>query len=291
MDKHKVRVSNHNFSTKFEGSQVHNDVEGGDLMRVLKNPVSSVVGVFKGIRNDYRPNVYKYILKNYKEDIVNITVFRQQINSGVTTAMNVATMGNWDASAKKVGYDNFFHLGMYLHFRNGKLAILEKNSVIELYEVSSINEKLNKHKSAELKEVRLIRPFELGYFMKNGEKKMGDGYFHYNAFNNNCQVFVINMLKATPYIKVTDDLEKFIYQNKINEVVKEQNPMFQNLVQTTTDMGGLADKFLEGDTDRQKIKDEMKDEISEQAYKGGDLITTDVHPSSYYNNRMKYILP
>ena len=60
---------------------------------------------------------------------------------------------------------------------------------------------------------------KLGELMENTRKFMGDKkYFDYDAFNNNCQNFILSILKANQLN--TPEYEKFIYQD-IRELYKE----------------------------------------------------------------------
>ena len=267
-----VRSSNNNLNSN-DFSSVHSDYEGGRIslkgigksfMKFGKKitPIPRIQSVRKGIREDYSPAVYEYILRNYDDEIVSVEVCREELANALNKAMSLMSLGKWDTAKKNYGYDTFYHLSIVAKTSSGKNIIIEKNAVID---VSTLNHKRKGMKCRFIPEPK--NRVRLGEMMKKAEAHMkGKGYFKYDPFNNNCQVFVFNVLRANGLMD--DELKKFILQD-IDGVVSAQKSYFPKVAKSITDMGGLADKFLNGETKREEIKEALKPEISEEAYEGG----------------------
>lgn len=233
-------------------------VEGGRLGVPLKDRFRAVK---RGIRQDYSHSVYEYILRHYSDEIFRIEVCRRPISSAINTALNLMSLGKWNKMKHKYGYDTFYHLFIVAHMKSGNRIIIEKNAVINVGDFKKF------HSNERCVPVPMNNFIKLGEFMKRGEAHMKDrNYFTYDPFKNNCQVFVFNMLRGNGLLN--EKLKDFILQD-IDGIVSAQKPFLPKVAKAITDVGGLADKFLEGETSRDEIKENLKPEISGEAYEGG----------------------
>jgi len=239
------------------------EIEGGRFGISLKNRIKAVS---KGIRDDYSYPVYEFILRNYNDEIKHIEVCRRPLSNAVNKAFTLISLGKWDKEKYKYGYDTFYHLFLICFMKSGKKIVVEKNAVIN---VGKAPEKLSSNEKC-ISVPMNGRMIKLGVFMKNGESSMKN-YFRYDPFTNNCQVFVYNMLKSNALLD--DKLKNFILQD-VEGVVSGQRTYVPTVARKITNLGGLADKFLEGETDREEIKDKLKEkgEISQEAYEGGNFL-------------------
>jgi len=255
-------MSVNNFSTHMGRSS--NYVEGGALAggRLGISPLERIKSVSRGIRSDYSHAVYQFILRHYSNEIVSMKVGRRPLTSAVNKMLSLATMGKWDKVAHNYGYDTFYHLFIVATLDTGKQIVIEKNAVINVgnYKPSG---------KTEFRPVLMTTPIKLGILLKNAESSMKN-YFHYDSFSNNCQVFVYGVLKANGLL--TPELTNFIKQD-VSKVVAEQHSYLPTIARGITDLGGLADKFIEGETDRDEIKNKLKEQggITQEALEGGAL--------------------
>ena len=174
--------------------------------------------------------------------------------------MSIASLGKWDKEKHKYGYDTFYHLFIVAKTAAGKQFIIEKNSVINVGEYHYFRQKDDVCEDIPSSS----SPIKLGIMMKKAESHMkGKGYFLYDPFNNNCQVFVFNVLRANALMN--DELKKFILQD-IDGVVSGQKSYFSKIAKGITNLGGFADKFLEGETSREEIKNKLKPDLTDEAY-------------------------
>ena len=235
-------------------------IEGGDFKGLLLNPISHTRALRKGIRKDYSPPVYRFIRENYNDEIVGIEVFRRPLASAINKALNWISLGKWDKEKKIYGYDTFYHLGMIATMKSGKRIVIEKNAVINVMKAPALHN-INRKLGGERINIPIVNPIKLGVFLDRTEKQMGSNYFLYDPFKNNCQVFVLNVLRANGLLN--DEQKKFILQD-IEGVVSAQKSYVPKVAQKITDLGGLADTFYEGETNREKIGDIIDTEDREK---------------------------
>lgn len=260
---------NHIDRLRHSNDNLHH-IEGGDLKGLLLNPLSHGRAVRKGIRKDYSPPVYKFIRKNYNDEIQYIEVFRRPISSAITKMLNWISLGKWNKEKNKYGYDNFYHLGIIATTKSGKRIVIEKNAVINVMKAPAPHN-IDRKLGGERINIPINNPIKLGVFLDRTEKKMGDKYFLYNAFNNNCQVFVMNCLTANGLSN--EEHKKFILQD-IDSIVSAQKAYVPDVAQKITDLGGLADTFYEGETNREKLGDIIDEDDKDKPLEnttGGNL--------------------
>lgn len=221
----------------------------------------SLLALGRGVRKDYPPKVYRFLMENRNDEIVALEVFRRPIMKAVNTILNLMSFGKFGKEQKKLGYDNFFHLGIIARMRSGKSVVIEKNAVINVG--TAYNPQSSSKYGGERMRVPVSRPIKLLEFMNRGEKELAN-FYHYHPFNNNCQVFVRGLLKANGLL--TPQIEKFVFQ-PIEQLVQNINPVAQNVAKRITDLGGVADRVVEGETDR----DEIKQEVGVDDLEGGRL--------------------
>ncbi len=142
-------------------------------------------------------------------NVVKIRVYRTALPEQMTTIANLVTSGNWQRAMEKYGYDRFFHLGLVLRLNNGIRILLEKNE--QIY-ITTSRELTND--STDYYEVQFNKPtLTLNQMINRTKERMGtERFFGYNAFKNNCQMFVMNVLEANN-ISVPPELRDFIYQD------------------------------------------------------------------------------
>tara|TARA_B110000046_G_C13015223_1_gene408385 strand:+ start:347 stop:3523 length:3177 start_codon:yes stop_codon:yes gene_type:complete len=206
--------------------------------------------LFRGVRTDYPPKVMKFLGQYGGQPITNITVFRQPLARALTSAMNFLSMGKWKSQAKKHSYDTFYHLGMILELEDGTNVICEKNDVLNIG-IGELPQNINRLGGGTI-QIKLQRPIPLMRFLDEGEKVLGDKFFTYNPFTNNCQVFVLVCLKSNRIWNA--QLKEFIYQD-IKDVVKAQPTFFQKLAPAVTQMASKFNSVTQGSVERDALID------------------------------------
>jgi hypothetical protein len=158
--------------------------------------------------------------------ITRLQVIKNKINPYITQTLNYISSQNFDA---------LYHLGLIVHLANGKSVILEKRSSIVIREKYTL-------KNRELQDVQIPNDLTLNVLLKGAFDKVGNKLFLYSGFNNNCQNFVLHILKWNNLLN-SNDLKQFIKQD--TEAIFK-NPNVRKLVNTVTDIGGVYDNVKDG---------------------------------------------
>jgi hypothetical protein len=153
------------------------------------------------------------VVENYGDvTISNMFIYRKPIYSTISYLGNIITLGKLSAAMKGMNYDNLFHLYMILRLNSGTLVIIQKNEVIDVSIITP--ERLINDRDYEYKEVSLLlRPdLTIKKLLDNTKLAMGPKlYTAYDARDNNCQVFILMILKSNDLL--TPELSNFIYQD------------------------------------------------------------------------------
>lgn len=143
----------------------------------------------KSIQNDQTPEYIRAFISKYGDiPISYVSVCRVPITGAIEFLANVITAGNWESQKANRNIDRFFHLFMMIGLSNGRRIVFEKNQRITLFET---------YKQFSPTEANCISspPVPQGLtfrkFVENGIRYAGTyNYFVYDAFSNNCQMFV-----------------------------------------------------------------------------------------------------
>ena len=114
-------------------------------------------------------------------------------------------------------------------------VLLEKNEVINM----AIN---SYPRFAETYDIKNVPPnLTINNLLQQTENLMGrQKFLSYSAYDNNCQHFILNVLKANGIIEGTD----FIKQN--TEGIFSSNDSLRKIANTITDVAGRADVIIQG---------------------------------------------
>ena len=219
------------------------DIYGGDFSDFIKkistgasNLFQNIKGRLSGQRNDYPPSVRKWFADNGSKMITNITLYRSPVNSLILKTLNIISLGAFKEKLKKLGFDKMFHLYLKLDFGNNESALVEKNEVI------NIRSWRNSDSSDNTLKFNSIPSIPVNVFFQNAQIMMGDRYFIYDAFTNNCQVYLQSLLKANNLL--TPEADKFIFQD-VTTLSKEL-PGLSKFARFTTDTASKIDTLIKG---------------------------------------------
>jgi len=209
----------------------------GAVKKAATTVVQRVVDVSKGKREGYSPKVRAYLAANGNKTIAGLTLRRDPIRSVLHTAINAITLGRWGAARKKYAYDKVFHLGLEVKLDGGPTTIVEKNEVI--------NVGPSKPADSDTEVMVLNDPgtLTLQQMLDNAQKLMGGRFFPYSAFENNCQDFIIAILRANNLWTAARD--QFVKQ-PLEQVINELPSYTGRLANVATDLAAVADVAIQG---------------------------------------------
>ena len=188
-------------------------------------------------RNDYPPYVRDLISKYGNNIIKTITIDRTPLSKTTYGLLNVVSFGQIQRKMKNQPYDKLYHLRIIILLDNNIRLGLEKNEVINMV----LNPKIAKN--AELKQVQQIPDnLKLDDLLKGGQKILGDKYFKYNGYDNNCQDFIVALFKGSN-IGNEQDIN-FIKQD--TKVLFENNKSVVNAMKKVTDIGAKINDIRYG---------------------------------------------
>ena len=208
-----------------------------------------------GIRLDYPPAARETLARFGAGQVFDLLIVREPIQSFINTALNAITLGKWNEARKELNYDRLFHLSMVasVAMPNGdKQRIkIEKNEVINITDkfelkVPGVSSGVSQHGSgrdAEVMNVPVSCCITLQQMMDKAAQAKGPDFFKYDAFTNNCQMFLLTILRANDLL--TPQVEGFISQDTtaLLQRLPSYTAPFASLV---TNIAGLANRFMYG---------------------------------------------
>lgn len=175
------------------------------------------------------PKAFRKFLEAHKDEpLESIVIYRSPLDKVSTTFLQFLTAGNWEEIKRRGGVDKLFHVYAIINDK----YIYEKTAVPQFKMASSADKN---REGAEEKNVA-VKNITIGQFMENAMKKMGDKYYNYDGFSNNCQDFLTGSLKASG---MTDG--GFLKQN-IERLVEETPSFSKWLGKEITDLAGAGEK-------------------------------------------------
>lgn len=205
----------------------------------------------RSIRIGYPPKARETLGRLGNGTVYDILLMREPIQSFIDRALNFISMGKWEQAKQNLNYDKLFHLSMIARLAlpdgDRKDVKIEKNEVINITDdfVSKERSRFQHGSGADTETYRVPVPccISLQEMMDRAAHTVGDSFFTYDAFNNNCQMFINNILTtnglSTPQINawVLQSTDQLLLQ-----LPKYVSP-FARLV---TNIAGLANLAIEG---------------------------------------------
>jgi len=188
-------------------------------------------------RTDYQPNG-RAILKKYgSENIKSIELGRDPVLPALKSVLNVISGGEFGKRVENADYDDLFHLFAVITLESGKKIMTEKNEVIIISE--SIPARSEK---AEYKTIFKVPSISLEQLFSNNKSKMGGKYFTYSAKDNNCQDYLLSMIKSSGI--GTEEDYKFVKQD--TKQLFEGMPYLRKFANSITGFAGKLDVLISG---------------------------------------------
>lgn len=218
---------------------------GNAIKSHLKSSVNVIKDVFFFPPNAL-PGGSQKVFNAHKGDIIKeITIRRAPINSAVSSVLNVLTFGSYKKAMKNLNYDSMFHLSMVVKTNRAHILV-EKNERI------NISTTIKRESNTEEVDVPVSKSVTLDAFLENARKAMSDRrFFQYNAFENNCQDFLLGLLKANGMASA--EVSKFIKQDA-EKLVAQMPGYIKKISQFATDAGGKISQITSGQGRTRKKK-------------------------------------
>jgi hypothetical protein len=199
--------------------------------------------VVKG-RNDYPPKMREILKKYGDKPIVRMQACRTPVPGFITSALNMASLGEFNKRFANMFHDALFHLDLRIEIEDdtGKTKKLTQ-ILLEKNEVLNAVVKPKKLKDTECVLIQNVRkPLTINQMLQGAKKIQGPKFFKYSASNNNCQDFIMALLKGVN--AGSEENYKFVKQN--TKELFEGLPFFRKLTNTVTDIGAAANTLIEG---------------------------------------------
>jgi len=200
------------------------------------------------ISNNYTNNSQSVLDKYGNLPIKSLTIYRTPIANILETVLNGLTFGKWNYLKKKFEIDTFFHLSL---IANIDYDGVNKNIIIEKNELINISANYDKnafiHSQKMCIDIEKLRSRNVALTIKNllentRRKVDDDKFFLYDAFENNCQIFIKNILKHNKLYNKTcntflnQDISRFLshipyYSKRIINFSTNSFAVIQNIIQ------------------------------------------------------------
>jgi hypothetical protein len=145
----------------------------------------------KGTRENWPPSS-RAIFEKYGELKIQTSTFRvcrHPISTDGFVKKLTAAVG------RKMPHDKLFHLLMVFKLEDGTELFLEKNEDLRVGK-AQIKYETKKDMNCIPIQYKGSEPVTLNNLVEKTQKRMGDRFFRYSSFQNNCQDFIVNVMDA-----------------------------------------------------------------------------------------------
>ena len=182
----------------------------------------------------YPPNLTAIKNELGNEIITSLQIGRTPVPKAITSAMNAVSLGGFNKIFKTLPYDKLFHLFLIITTDKGKF-MLEKNERINVNKSYPTN-------GLETRNVVIPNDLSVNTLIDTTQSFMGSNFLPYDPANQNCQDFILSLLKANNI--VTPELADFVKQDT-SEIFK-QNPNLAKISKGLTDVGASINVIQQG---------------------------------------------
>lgn len=209
---------------------------------------------------DYPPYVKK-ILSEYGNQIIKSIALKRRPVSGLLTGALSLFSTKFGKRMKK-SFDELFHLFLEIQLQSGTRILIEKNERINM----EINPK--ERDNIQIKNIEIIpQNMSLNTLLETTRRDMGSQYFAYDAAKNNCQNFILNILKSNN-IGTEQDIN-FIKQD--TEELFKGLPILKKTAHFATELAERGNILLSGgsisfDVSGSSSKQKQKQSLAETMF-------------------------
>lgn len=206
----------------------------GNVSDKVEQAQKTVEAVVSG-PTELSASVRDILAKHGDKTITKASVVRNPVSAVVKEALNVVSLGEFKKKLAAQPYDDIFHLFMLLTLSDGTNVSLEKNSIITM--------RVNPDRKGDSREASPPEGLTLNELMEATRKKMGKKFIPYAANSNNCQNFILNVLRANKMD--TPELDTFVKQDT-NELFDGDGGFLRKFSQQITNLGAKIATVQEG---------------------------------------------
>ena len=198
---------------------VFNSSTGGDLFSAVDRVVKGKITYTKSTAN---------LIKKYGDKtILGLVVKRKPISpSGIINLAKRVSKTVKSTFSSKV-YDDLYHIYVEIRLEGGTTLILEKNSVVSLSKTTRIAED-------QLVIQNVPANLTINQLLDKTQAKMRNNFHTYDAVKNNCQIFLLAVLKSNGINQTGSD--SFIKQDISGLIGK----VIQRAIRGVTDFAAVG---------------------------------------------------
>lgn len=166
--------------------------------------IGGIIMAIRGTRTNLAPAIRKQLEEFGGVPITGMHVVRHVIQAYVSKFIKIAN--KISKYAPKIIHDKLFHLFLVCKLANGMSIRLEKNEMIGLRPYSP------EPGDESVIILNIPQGLTLNLIIQETIKRVGpERVFHYNAFSNNCQRFVLDILESS--LPISQTVRDFIMQD------------------------------------------------------------------------------
>lgn len=186
------------------------------------------------------PKSFRKFLERHGDDMLeSFELYRAPLDRLTNGILQLLTAGDWDNIKHRAGQDQLFHTYAVI---NGKY-LYEKTAVPVLKEGTSSAVSKEGAQSTRAPVTRM----SIRDFVGNAINRMGNNYFTYNPFTNNCQDFLLGSLEANRMVGVNTRM--FLKQD-IKKLIEETPSLSKYLSEKIVDLANVAQNAYEEVTEK-----------------------------------------
>jgi hypothetical protein len=190
-------------------------------------------------RKDYPPKMREIIEKYGNIPILRMYACRTPVSSLLTSALNAVSFGEFSKKWDNKPYDKLFHLDLRIELatRPQTTILLEKNEVL-----NAMVNPIPPGKNTQCSRIPKNKKITMLNLLEGAKKIQGDKFFRYSAYNNNCQDFIMAMLKGVE----VGTQENFDFIKQDTKELFKGLPGTRKFANTVTDLGAIVNTITEG---------------------------------------------
>ncbi len=183
-------------------------------------------------RNNYPVNVMKIMKRYGGETIKSIMIKRTPVSRLLTKTLSTVS-SEFGKRLKESPFDELFHLYLEVVVESGKKIYIEKNEVIAIH----LSQGKSRTNEQSITIAKVPQGLTLDTMMNRTKQLMGAKFFTYSANNNNCQDFLVAIMRSNK-IGTSTDLS-FIKQD--TGYLFKNLPYLRKFSNTLTTIGSRVD--------------------------------------------------
>lgn len=217
-----------------------NKNSGAGFIDFIKDPVGTIKESFAGVPTRLN-NISTRTLQSVGDiPIIKIDVAKTPIPSAIEGAINTISFGSWNKLKSKYGHKTLYHLSLIFVLRDGQKVILEKNEVIDIRPLQNSN---SINKNTQYLSVPHSGNLTLNEIINKTQKAIGNkAMFDYQGMRNNCQNFILNILKFGCNINIPW-VNEWIYQD-FTKIREELPSHVEPIMDKVTGLASIGSRLM-----------------------------------------------